>query len=439
MTTPIGPSELWEDAARADPHAFYRRVRDAGRPVPQQHPGSGERLWIVAGHADVLTGLRHPSFGHQAGQRRPGLTEVERIGARQLIDLDPPDHTRLRRIVSSAFTARTVARLEPWIIAIVDGLLDRARDRGLVDGVVDGVADLGDPLPVAVIADLVGVPADERPRFRAWSAVIVSGDPEHGPPATLEFAAYIDDLAARKRREPADDLLSALVALERDGDALDRDELVAMVQLLLIAGQETTVLLIANGLRALLTDPDQWRALVADPGLAPAVVEETLRFHGPVEIAPPRYAFTDVSLAGGTIPAYERVGLSILGANRDPAVFADPDVFDLHRTDVGRHVGFGHGIHFCLGAPLARLEGRIMFERLAQRFPGLRLAVDPAGLPSHLRELPLLLDGEPDAHGGGAAVRPGVVRDQRDLGGVPVAGDGAGRRERPGGGIGADQ
>jgi cytochrome P450 len=324
----FGESELWEDDVRRDPHAFYARVREAGRPVLQTHPGTGERLWIVAGHADVLAGLRHPSLGHQLGPRGI-LDEVGRIGSRQLIDLDPPDHTRLRRIVSSAFTARTVARLEPWIRAIVDGLLDTASGRE----VIDGVADLGDPLPVAVIADLVGVPQPDRAEFRAWSRVIVSGDPDLGPPATLEFAAYIDSLAARKRDDPGEDLLSALVAL---ADGLDRDELVAMIQLLLIAGQETTVLLIANGLRALLTDRDRWHELVFDPGIAPAVVEETLRFHGPVEIAPPRYAFTDVELGGGVVPQYERVGLSVLGANRDPAVFADPDVFDPHRTDVGR-------------------------------------------------------------------------------------------------------
>lgn len=380
----FGESELWEEAVRADPHAFYARVREAGRPVPQTHPATGERLWIVAAHADVLAGLRHPSFGHQLGPRGI-LDEAGRIGSRQLIDLDPPDHTRLRRIVSTAFTSRTVARLESWITAVVDDLLDTAMQRD----VIDGVADLGDPLPVAVIADLVGVPVEDRPRFRAWSRAIVSGDPDLGPPATLEFAAYVDDLAARKRTDPADDLLSALVTQD---DGLDRDELVAMIQLLLIAGQETTVLLIANGLRALLSDRDgrrHWQELVADPGLAPAVVEETLRYHGPVEIAPPRYAFTDVELGGGVIPAYERVGLSVLGANRDPAVFARPDVFDPHRTDVGRHLGFGHGIHFCLGAPLARLEGRIMFERLAQRLPDLRPGTDLTALPSHLTELPL--------------------------------------------------
>ena len=179
---------------------------------------------------------------------------------------------------------------------------------------------------------------------------------------------------------PADDLITHLVLAEDRDDRLDRDELVALVQLLLIAGQETTVDLIGNGLRLLSTHPEQWQALRADPSLAGAVVEETLRFRGPVEIVPPRFTFADIELAGGRIPAYDRVGLSLWGANRDPAVFDRPHAFDIHRTDVGRHIAFGYGIHFCLGAHLARLESRIMFERIAQQLPGLRLAVDPAQL-----------------------------------------------------------
>jgi cytochrome P450 len=281
-----------------------------------------------------------------------------------------------------------VAALEPRIAAIVDGLLAQARRRD----VIDGVADLGEPMPVAVIADLIGVPEQDRRRFRAWSAAIMSGHPQERDAATLDFAAYIDELAARRRAEPEDDLVSRLVALEAEGDALDRDELVAMVQLLLVAGQETAVYLIVNGIRALLTHPEQWRALRDDPSLAAAAVEEILRFDGPVELVPPRYALKPVRLGGGTIPAFEKVGLSVLGANRDPEVFREPDVFDIRRTDAGRHIAFGHGIHFCLGAALGRLEGRIMFERLAEQLPRLRLARDPGEggwIEPHSGELPL--------------------------------------------------
>jgi cytochrome P450 len=316
--------------------------------------------------------------------RRPPATPLERIDSRQLINLDPPDHTRLRKLVSRAFTPRTVAGLEPRITAIVDGLLAEASDRG----VLDGVTELAEPMPVAVIAELIGVPPADRGTFRAWSAAIMSGDPQARDAATLEFAAYVDELATLRAAAPADDLISALAALEE----LERVELIAMIQLLLIAGQETAVYVIANGLRALLAHPEQWRALCDDPGLAAAVVEEVVRFDGPVEIAPPRYALQPVRLGGGTIPPFEKVGLAVLGANRDPDAFEQPDDFDIRRKDVNRHLGFGHGIHFCLGAGLGRLEGRVMFQRLAERFPGLRLSEEPDArgwIEPHSGRLPL--------------------------------------------------
>jgi cytochrome P450 len=379
VTDEFGPMELWEPQTRRDPHAFYARVRVAGRPVPQYDP-AGNRFWIVARHADVLEGLQHPDIGHEVHRHQERdvspwdePSPTEHISSRQLIALDPPDHTRLRRLVSTAFTPRTVARMEGWIAGVAADLVAHARGLGRFDA----VADLADPLPVNVIAQLVGVPDDDRARFREWSAVIVSASDWDGS-ATLAFADYIDELAARRRVEPQDDLLSGLVALEAEGDALDRNELVAMVQLLLIAGQETTVDVIANAIRLLLTHPEQWADLRADPALASAVVEEALRFRGPVEIVPPRFTFRDITLAGGTIPAFERVGLSLWGANRDPEVFANPDVFDIHRTDAAQHIAFGYGIHFCLGASLGRLEARLMLEAVARELPDLRLA-DGAG------------------------------------------------------------
>ncbi len=190
-------------------------------------------------------------------------------------------------------------------------------------------------------------------------------------------------------------MLSGLVALENDGASLDRDELVAMIHLLLIAGQETTVDLISNGVLAMLTNPDQWHALTAEPSLASAVVEEVLRYDGPVEIVPPRIALRELEFAGGIIPAFETVALSVYGANHDPDVFAEPASFDIHRPDVAQHLAFGHGAHFCLGARLARLEGRIMFEQLALRFPKLQLAGDPAdrrGDEPRVTSLPLRLE-----------------------------------------------
>lgn len=330
----------------------------------QIDPASGERLWLVARHADVREGLAHPDLVHQLPGAPEPTTLLERIDARQLINLDPPQHTQLRALVSRAFTPRAVAPLEPRIRAIVDELIDA------VDGDFDGVAVLGEPMPVAVIAELIGVPEADRARFRAWSAAIMSG--EGREPATLAFAAYVDALADERAARPAGDLLSALVAIED----LTREDLIAMVQLLLIAGQETAVYTIVNGLRALLTHPEQWAALRANPRLAAAAVEEILRFDGPVEIAPPRFAVRDVPLGGGVVPAGERVGLALLAANRDPDAFTRPDAFDLRRDDLGRQLGFGHGIHYCLGAGLGRLEARVMFQRLAERLSGLRLADD---------------------------------------------------------------
>lgn len=375
----FGTGDLWDPVTRRDPHGFYAKVRRAGRPVLQVDP-AGQRLWVVAGYDDVRAGLQHPAIGHEVGRHRPdgggppppAGTEAA-IAARELINLDPPDHTRLRGLVSRAFTARTVAGLESWIRELADRLVVRVAELGTFDA----VTDLADPLPVGVICELVGVPETDRARFRSWSAVIVSGD-DPGSIAADSFAAYLTALADHRRRDPADDLLSRLVALDTTGDDLENDELVAMLRLLLVAGQETTVYVVVNALRLLLTHPDQWLALREDPGLAGAVVEETLRFQGPVEMAPPRWTFEDVELGGGTIPAFERVGLSLWGADRDPKIFADPDTFDIHRADVGRHIAFGHGIHFCLGAALGRLEARILLETVARRLGDLELAGSPA-------------------------------------------------------------
>lgn len=392
----FAPSELWSDQTRRNRQGFYDRIRTAGEPVLQIEPGSGRRFWVIAGHSDVLEALHHPFIGHQIEKhltpdspRHDAMRWVptDPVSARQLIALDPPDHTRLRRLVSAGFTQRVVDRLEPWISDLVDQVLAGIPRHDTIDG----VKQLADPVPVAVIAALIGVPPADRPRFRAWSTAIVSGAGA-GTAATAEFARYIDRLAARRKTCPEDDLVSELVALEGDDGGLDRDELIATVLLLLVAGQETTVDLIANGTLALLTHPDQWRALCDDRTLAPAAVEEMLRYEGSVEIAPPRFAFSDIELAGGTIPAFDSVAPSIYGANHDPDIFADPERFDIHRLDVSHHLAFGHGPHFCLGAPLGRLEARIMFERLSATFPDVALAIDPDRLrriDSRMNELPL--------------------------------------------------
>ena len=299
----------------------------------------------------MLEGLHHPDLGHQLDREAPA-SWIERVDRLQLINLDPPHHTRLRGLVSRAFTPRAVAALEPRITALADRLIDE------VPGDVDAEY-FAEPVPVAVIADLIGVPPEDRATFRAWSRAIMSGDADLRDAATAEFAAYVIGLAERAE----DGLITELAPV------LTRDELVATIQLLLIAGQETAVYVIAHGLRALVSRPEQWQALCADPSLAGGAVEEVVRFDGPVEIAPPRFALRPI----GAIPRGDKVGLAVLGANRDPEAFEDPSAFEIRRTDVNRHLGFGHGIHYCLGAGLGRLEGRVVFRRLAERLPGLQL------------------------------------------------------------------
>lgn len=377
MSTTTYP--IWDPALRGEAHGMWARMREHDPVHTTIGPVTGNEIWLVTRYADCETLLRHPAVGKQPEQA--GLPAGTVIGdellARSMIQLDPPDHTRLRRLVNKAFTPRIIARLEPRIRELVDGMLDAAERRGNVEL----IADLAFPLPVTVIAELLGVPAGDRERFRAWTKAALTGDVVAAAEAHAAFGAYLDDLVVRRRAEPMDDLLSALVAAEDQGERLDHAELLGMVFLLLIAGHETTVNLIGNGVLALAEHPTAWAELVADPSLAPGVVEEVLRYDGPVEVAPVRFAYEDIEVAGTTIPRGALLGLVLLSANRDPAEFDDPDVFDLHRG--APHLAFGHGIHFCLGAPLARLEGAIAFQQLARRFPGLRLATERSELRWH--------------------------------------------------------
>jgi cytochrome P450 len=291
-----------------------------------------------------------------------------------MLNSDPPDHTRLRRLVATAFTMRRVELLRPRVAEITEDLLAGLAGQDEVD-LVDAFAF---PLPVTVICELLGVPHADRDAFRAWSTTLVSaGEAETLAVAGRDMAAYLRQLIAAKRAAPADDMVSALVqAHEDDGDRLTEAELVAMAFLLLVAGHETTVNLIANGVLALLRHPDQLAALRGDPALLSGAVEEFLRYDGPISHATLRYTVEPVELSGVTIPAGEFVVVSLSSANRDGDRFPDADRLDITRA-AGGHLAFGHGIHFCLGAPLARLEGQIAIGRLLDRFPGLSLAVDP--------------------------------------------------------------
>jgi cytochrome P450 len=287
--------------------------------------------------------------------------------------------------VQKAFTPGRVAGLRPRIEAITASLLDAMAGGGSGgdpgDGVVDLITAFAFPLPMTVICELLGIPDGDREEFKTWSQVILSSTAtfEEYRAAGGAMYAYFTRLLADKRAAPADDLLSALITARDSGDSLDEPELLAMIFLLLVAGHETTVNLIATGTLALLTHPSELSRLRSDPALLPGAVEELLRYANPLNHATDRYAPEPLEVGGVTIPAGEPVLVVTSSANRDPDRFPDPDRLDLGR-DASGHVAFGHGIHYCVGAPLARLEGEIAFGALLSRFPGLSLAVDPAAL-----------------------------------------------------------
>ncbi|MFF3090776.1 cytochrome P450 [Streptomyces nojiriensis] len=373
------------DAFNADPYPFYDALRTAG-PVHRLVLG-GERTWLVVGHEEARQALTHPRLSKDwLGSQLFASTMPVQAVATSMLDTDPPRHTRLRRLVAREFTARRVESLRPRVRQITDGLLDAMAARP--DRRADLIASFAVPLPMTVICELLGVPGLDRQRFRYWSGEIVAPPDGVGadPRAVQEMTAYLFELVAAKAEDPGEDLLSALIRTrDEDGGRLSPDELIGMAFLLLVAGHETTVNLIGNGVRALLAHPGQLAALRADPdGLIDGAVEEMLRYDGPVQHATYRFAASDLELGGVTITAGSSVLVALAAADRDPARFAQPgpDVFDIRRTGPG-HLAFGHGIHFCLGAPLARMEGRIAIRSLLERFPD--LAGDPeAGPPDWL-------------------------------------------------------
>jgi len=383
--------DLYSDSFRAATYETYAAMRETD-PVFRQPGLDGETpIWFVTRHDDVVAVLLDderfvldPALALTADELEEwrsgsGLPNNERID-RNLLALDGVDHRRLRRLVTKAFTPRIVEGLRPRIQEIADELIDRAAPRGEMD-LVD---DYAFPLPITVIAELLGIPAADQGRFRAWSNAFVSPALTDEAKAQFvvhveEFLAYLHDLFARRRAEPLGDLVSALVQAEEQGDALSEDELSSMVVLLVIAGHETTVSLIANAVLVLLTHPDELRRVRDDPALLPNAIEELLRYESPVERSLTRWAATDVELGGHSIRRGELV-IAVLGAaNRDPARFAAADELDLGRSDV-KHVGFGRGSHYCLGAPLARIEAEIALRTLFDRLPTLRLAVVPEEL-----------------------------------------------------------
>ncbi|GGY07764.1 cytochrome P450 family protein [Streptomyces hiroshimensis] len=367
-------------------HDAYRRWRERGGAHKVRFSGAVPvEGWVITGHAECKAALADPRlsknsatevFARRLGQDGSGGGGPGKGLTAHMLNADPPEHTRLRALVQQAFTARRVADLRPKIEARATTLLDA------LDGQeeADLISRFALPLPVAVIFDLFG--ASDEPgdpfRVRGNSTTEDGGD---GEVSVLTAEAMLDRIRAlirHKRAHPGDDLLSALIAAHDDGDRLTEQEVTSMAFLLLVAGHQTTVNLITNGIHTLLTHPGQLAALRADPSLMRGMIEEVLRYESPFGIATLRYTTEPVTIAGTTIPAGEFVQIGLLAANRDPAVFDDPDRFDITRATPSRHLAFGHGIHHCLGAPLARLQAEVAFAHILRRYPGLR----PAG-PGH--------------------------------------------------------
>ncbi|GCD41971.1 cytochrome P450 family protein [Streptomyces paromomycinus] len=360
----------------ADPHPYYAKLRAQG-PVHRVRVAEADAMdvWLVVGYEEVRAALADPRLAKDwTRSAAPLLSPDEDAEWRlmNMLDADQPQHTRLRKLVAREFTTRRVEALRPRVQQITDELLDTML--AAPDGRADLVEALAFPLPMTVICELLGVPDIERETFRVWSNELVSPTShEAAMAAARDMAAYLDGLIEAKRRSPGEDLLSALVRTsDEDGDQLSQQELLGMAFLLLVAGHETTVNLISNGVRALLRHPAQLAALRDGFSLLDNAVEEMLRYDGPVENATWRFATEPVEIGGTVVPAGDIVIVGLAAAGRDAERFEAPDTFDITRETRG-HVAFGHGIHFCLGAPLARMEGRIAVRTLLERCPGLAL------------------------------------------------------------------
>jgi cytochrome P450 len=370
----------------ADPYPYFAVAREQA-PV-HWHDGLG--MWLTFTHAAANAVLRARTLGRLWAPRWPSepLPFFELIHVHSLLESEPPTHTRLRRLVAGAFARGHVERLRPRIAELAGRLADGVADAGADGSPVDLIALYAEPLPVQVIAELLGVPEPDWPLLRPWSNAIVkmyeyAVSPEQraaAETASREFVEYLRELVATRRQAPGDDLVSSLIAeTDSDGARLTEDELVTTCTLLLNAGHEATVNVVGNGVSALLTHPEQLAVLRADPSLVPSAVEELIRYDSPLQLFE-RTAVEDTSIADVTVTAGTKVAALLGAANRDPAVFADADRFDVARAD-NPHLGFGAGIHFCVGAPLARVELQASLDTLLRRFPSLALAEQPQRRP----------------------------------------------------------
>ncbi|MFJ9904356.1 cytochrome P450 [Streptomyces sp. NPDC101152] len=381
----------WDPAFLADPYPAYAELRAKGR----VHYFEPTNQWLVPHHADVSALLRerrlgrtylhrftHEEFGRTAPP--PEHEPFHTLNDHGMLDLEPPDHTRIRRLVSKAFTPRTVERLKPYVDALAGELVAALVEKG--GG--DLLSDVAEPLPVAVIAEMLGIPESDRGPLRPWSADIC-GMYELNPSqdtarkavrASVEFSAYLRELIAERRRRPGDDLISGLIAAHDEGDRLSEQEMISTAVLLLNAGHEATVNATVNGWYALFSNPAQLAALRADHSLVPAAVEEVMRYDTPLQLFE-RWVLDDIEIDGTVIPRGAEVAMLFGSANHDPEVFRNPERLDLTRED-NPHISFSAGIHYCIGAPLARIELAASMTALLEKAPALALAEEPKRKPN---------------------------------------------------------
>jgi cytochrome P450 PksS len=398
---PIAHVNLASSEFKANPFPFYARLRGEA-PVYRTKLPDKRAVWLITRYQDVLAVLKDDRFSKDwaKAQAQPWIPGMFKPLMRNMLNLDAPDHTRLRGLVHTVFTPRLIENLRGRVQSLADELLSRVQARGQVDLVREYAVEI----PTTVIAEILGVPVKDRLKFRKWSnAGTASSASRFGIlkaiPEIVLFIRYVRSLVRVRRANPENDLISALALAEQAGDQLSEDELLAMLVLLLVAGHETTVNLIGNGVLALLENPDQLDRLHNDPALIKSGVEELLRHSGPLETATERYPREDTSVAGVTIPRGELVFAVLASANRDERQFENPDRLDLGR-ETNPHVAFGYGMHYCLGASLARLEAQIAVATLFRRVPNLKL-----GIPSNrlrwksglvlrgLESLPVRFDG----------------------------------------------
>lgn len=385
MNTPSGASQgasmnFFSTDFAENPFPAFTQMRSAGAvvPMPTTFTGDGQQVWLVTRLEEAVQILKDRQFTvdmatitgeHDARWQGPG-----HILDHSMISVDEPDHRRLRGLVSKAFTPKYIQGLRPSIQRIADELLDQVQGQGHMDL----VNDYAFPLPITVISDMLGVPPESRQLIREWSDTLTgaldAGQRGGKRNRTRIFTDYLVQLIAEKRQHPQDDLISQLVQIEEAGDRLDEGELLSMIALLVFAGHETTSNLVGIGTLMLLDHPEQMEMLKRDPSLVPSAVEELLRYNGPVLSPAPRFATADVTLAGQQIHRGDMILVILGSANRDESQFTDSDELEIARS-LNKHIAFGQGIHICLGAPLARLEGDIAFTTLLRRMPNLRLAI----------------------------------------------------------------